>query len=193
MTGSIRCAKCFKAIGKKEYVCSKCGYTKMYIDLYWQRKHWRYWKDIYGFPFNYESADRQLTTIRAEIDKYKRGKMKLFDPANYIQSKIDALKFEMKIQEWLEHKKEEVSCNELAPSTYSVYQCYTKNYYPFFHDMDVREITFQELDAFKDTLPKHLKIKMKKNILNGLHAFMSWLRRKQFIKEIPLFPIIKGK
>jgi integrase len=47
-------------------------------------------------------------------------------------------------------------------------------------------------EAFKDILPKSLKIKTRRNILNGLHAFFTWLKRKGTIQEIPVWPVIKG-
>jgi Site-specific recombinase XerD len=82
----------------------------------------------------------------------------------------------------------------LSPETVRHYTTYIKNHYvPHFKGLDVKEVEFQHLEAFKDKLAKKgLKIKTRRNILNALHPFFVWLKRKGIVKEIPNFPEIKG-
>ncbi|MBF0557118.1 MAG: hypothetical protein HQK96_21600, partial [Nitrospirae bacterium] len=89
--------------------------------------------------------------------------------------------------------EEEEASGELSPETTYHYAAYIRIYYmPFFKDMDITEIKFEHLERFKDKLPKKLRIKTKRNILNALHSFFGWLRNKGVIGELPRFPEIKG-
>jgi len=179
MAGSIRCSKCEKKINGP--VCS-CGNTKCYIVIYWHGRHYkfrRYYQD--GVPLHFERADRQLTVMRSQIDN------KSFNPYNWLDSKIAERRFDMKTAEWLKDKE------ELAYLTYKDYQSYSTKYYiPFFGKFDVREISFEILEKFKDSLPLNLKISYKKIILRVLYSFFNWLKSKGVIKEIPQFPKIEG-
>lgn len=57
--------------------------------------------------------------------------------------------------------------------------------------MDVRDIRLEQLTNFKDTL-ENISIKTRKNIFIALRNFFGWLRKRGIIKELPIFPEIKG-
>jgi integrase/recombinase XerD len=168
--------------------CPKCGKAKCYIMIYWKKSHHRFWHDKDGDPLSYHKADRKLTKIRQEIDD------KIFDPFDYILTKIKERQLINKIGEWLDQKKKELDNGELAISTYRHYRAYQDNYFKiYFKKSDCREIKFPELEAFKNWLADHgIKIKTRRNILNALHAFFTWLFQKGIISAIPAFPTIKG-
>ncbi|MBF0554921.1 MAG: site-specific integrase [Nitrospirae bacterium] len=185
MNGKIRCLRC--AATMISHTCPKCGYQKCRIFLYWQKKLYRFSTDKDDIHLDYVHAERQLTIMRADIDR------KRFSPDDWIPGKVKEKLMEQKLDEWLEQKDEEEASNELSPETLRHYKAYTKIYYkPLFKGLDCREVKFEQLERFKDKLPKKLKLKTKRNILNALHSFFSWLRRKGVIPEIPLFPQIKG-
>ncbi|KJU85050.1 protein containing Integrase, partial [Candidatus Magnetobacterium bavaricum] len=144
-------------------------------------------RDKDGGQFDYSRAIRRMTVIRSEIDN------KTFNPDDFMASKIKERLMETKLNDWLEQKSEEEEANELSPDTIRHYQSYTKNHFiPYFKGLDVKEVEFHHIENFKDRLPKRLKIKTRRNILNALHSFFTWLRRKGIIKEVPNFPEIRG-
>jgi site-specific recombinase XerD len=181
MTGVILCNKCRK---KMDGVCS-CGSYKCIISIYWRGKHYEYRRDEQGYILTYDRAVDKLTEISSAI---KKGE---FNPIEYTDEKVKERKFEIQIDRWLEEKEKQESLNELSPGTLKQYRGYINNYYPFFHGMDLREITLEQLTNFKDTLDT-VKIKTRKNIMIALHNFFYWLRERGLIKEMPLFPKIKG-
>ncbi|MBF0553263.1 MAG: site-specific integrase [Nitrospirae bacterium] len=185
MNGRIRCLKC--ATVMDTHTCPKCGYGKCRIFLYWRKKLHRFSTDKDGVQLDYMHAERQLTIMRADIDR------KRFIPDDWIPGKVKEKLVTHKLDEWIEQKAEEEASNEFSPETLRHYKSYSRAYYkPFFKGIDCREVKFEQLERFKDKLPKKLKLKTKRNILNALHSFFSWLRRKGVIPEIPLFPQIKG-
>lgn len=181
MAGHIRCAKCEKA--KSKSVC-KCGEYKSYVCIYWRGKQYKFRRYVDGQLLDFARAERQLTEMRAEIDKGK------FNPANWTKERIKARKFENKIYEWLESKEREMKAGELAPKTYAGYQGYVRNHFDFFKRLDVQEINFEDLTKFKESLLCGLKTK--RNLINALHTFFIWMWKRGAIEKLPPFPTVEG-
>ncbi|MDW7972797.1 MAG: phage integrase N-terminal SAM-like domain-containing protein, partial [Thermodesulfovibrio sp.] len=124
-----------------------------------------------------------------------------------------------KLDQWIKAKEEDVRTGEFSPTTLKNYKGYAKNYYNRFRidgdgnggwtddkndphllvNWNVNEIRKSEIIKFKKELLKieGLKIKTKKNILNALHAFFTWLATEDpdeiiSMKDIPDFPKIQG-
>jgi len=187
MTGSIRCNKCGVAMNDKSGACPKCGRAQCHINIYWKGKTYRYFQDIRDIVFSHMSALDQLLAMNRDIRERK------FNPVDWQQGKIKERHLDMMLEKWLSQKKEEVNNTELSYSTYHSYKSYIDiHIVPFLGKFDVREIRFNDLEEFKDKLPKTLKLKTKRNILNALHAAMRWMWQKGFINEMPPFPVIKG-
>ena len=186
MSGTIRCANCNTAITTG--ACPKCGGVKCWITLYWKGKYYPIRRDKDGDPLGFTKAQKMLTAIRQKVDD------KEFDPFDHVHSKIKERQVVTKLAEWLDQKQTEMKNGELAISTYRHYRAYFSEYYkPFFGKVDCKEIDFQKLEAFKDSLAKKgIKIKTRRNILNAFHAFTVWLFQKGVIKAMPAFPTIKG-
>lgn len=214
MTGTIRCTKCETAI-KKEEACPKCKGIRCYIQLYWKRSSpykIRREKNT-GEPLQYVKALEDLLEINRQIRK------KAFNIYDWVTSKAKETRFSTKLDEWIKAKEDEVGTGEFSPETLKNYKGYVKNYYKRFRidstgiggwakgteepgllvHWNVAEIRKSEVAKFKKELMKikGLKLKTKKNILNGLHAFFSWLSDEDpaeiiTSKDIPDFPKIEG-
>jgi integrase len=183
--GSLRCSKCHKAMSGP--VC-ECGHSICYLSLYWQKKQHRFFRyHVDDELFDYNRALKQLAEMNLAIEKRN------FRPRDWTSQAVKARSFKSQMERWLEQKKEEKEAGEFAPGTLRVYRSYSRNHYSFFNSMNVSEITFEELENFKDSLAhKGISIKMRRNILNGLHAFFNWLYRKGVIKVVPPFPVVEG-
>ncbi len=181
MTGVILCSHCRK---KMDGVC-ECGNYKCLVKVYWQGKNYEYRRDNEGDVLTYEKARNKLIEIGSAMKK------KTFNPLDVTDAKIKERKFENQIEKWLTGKERQEQTGELSPGTIRDYKGYVNNYYPFFHDIDVRDITLEQLTDFKDTLD-HVSIKTRKNIVNALRSFFFWLKERGVIKEMPVFPKIKG-
>ena len=181
MKGIIICNKCRK---KMDGVCS-CGGYKCLIKIFWNGKSYEYRRDDQGYVFTYDKARDKLIEVSNTIKNHT------FNPVDFTDANIKERKFENQIEKWLQGKEKRESLNELSPGTLRDYKGYVNNHYSFFHNMDVREITLEQLTNFKDTLDK-ISIKTRKNILNALRNFFFWLKERGVIKDMPIFPKIKG-
>jgi integrase len=115
-----------------------------------------------------------------------------FNPLDYTKSSINDRIFRHQADSWIEQKEEEVEAGEISPETVKDYKGYRNNYFSYFDTINVREITFEQLENFKDSLPHKLKIKTRRNILNALHSLFVRMHRKGVIKDIPAWPVIEG-
>jgi integrase len=139
----------------------------------------------------YDKAQDKLTEISNAI---KKG---TFNPVDFTDEKVKERKFSFQFEKWRIEKKEELDTDELSPEHYRHIESYQTNYYVFFDLYDVREIDLEILSQFKLNELKYrkgmttlLKSKTRKNIMNTLHAFFSWMRKHGLIKEMPIFPEI---
>ena len=151
MTGVILCSHCRK---KMDGVC-ECGNYKCLVKVYWQGKNYEYRRDNEGDVLTYEKARNKLIEIGSAMKK------KTFNPLDVTDAKIKERKFENQIEKWLTGKERQEQTGELSPGTIRDYKGYVNNYYPFFHDIDVRDITLEQLTDFKDTLD-HVSIKTRR-------------------------------
>lgn len=182
MRGVVLCTKCRKKMDKG--VC-ECGNYKCLVNVYWHGKHYEYRRDNDSDILTYEKALKKLIDISSAI------KSKTFNPLSFSDEAIAERKFEVQIEKWFAEKEKQESMTELSPGTVRQYRGYIRNYYFFFQGMDVKEITLEHLTNFKDTLHV-IKIKTRKNIMIALHNFFCWLKERGVIKELPVFPKIKG-
>ena len=182
MTGIILCNRCRK---KMDGVC-KCGNYKCLVQIYWKGKYYEYRRDEQGYVFTYEKARDKL------IDINKAMRNRTFNPVDFGDEQVRERRFENMMERWLAQKAEEERGNELSPETLKAYRSNNRKYFGYFSGWDVREIGFEQLESFKDNLPRTLSLKTRRNIINALHAFFTWLRKKGTIRELPAWPEIKG-
>lgn len=182
MTEVILRNRCRK---KMDEVC-KCGNYKCLVSIYWKGKYYEYRRDDQGDIFTYEKAQRKLIKINNAM------KNKTFNPVDFNDEQIRERKFENVMEKWLVQRAEEEQGNELTPETLKGYRSKNWKYYGYFSGWDVREVRFEQLEAFKDQLPRTLALKTRRNILSTLRTFFGWLRKKGVINVIPVWPEIKG-
>ena len=184
MKGVVLCTKCRKKMNKG--VC-ECGNHKCLVRIYWNSTHYEYRRDNDGDVFTYDKALKKLIDISSAI---KTG---TFNPYYFMDSAISARKFEKQFEDYLTERKQDLDNNEISHEHYRHIESYWKNYYGFFESWDISEITTELLSAFKTSLiKKGIKTKTQKNILNILHNFFVWLKRRGVIKDIPAFPEIRN-
>lgn len=169
--------------------CPKCGGTKCFIRLYWQGKTYTYRRDDAGEVFRVFTAAQKLQ----EINKAIGNKKVPFKPKEFTDtSRLERL-FENQFQEYLDEKESELKAGELSPKHFSTIKGYNRNHFSYWHGWDVKIIGREELARYKQKeLHKLPGIKTRKNTLNALHAFFSWMYENGRIEKIPAFPVIKG-
>jgi integrase len=167
--------------------CPKCGRAQCHIVLHWQGYTHRLFKDVRDVGFGYLAAYDQLFAMNRDIREKK------FNIVDWQPEKVKERRLDMMLDRWLEQKKSEVESNELSYGTLHAYRSYVYNHIsPRIGHLDVRSIRFSDLEEFKDSLPKSLKIKTKRTIMNDLHTALKWMWRKGAIDAMPPFPVVKG-
>lgn len=189
MKGSILCNKCSVLMSKKTSTCPKCGRIQCHILIYWHEKAFRYYRDNNGRVYSYFSAADDLLAINREVRE------KTFKPELWTPGAMRERKLERSIDRWLAMKREELAAGELSYGTLHSYKSHTDNHilHPVYGlgKWDVREVGWDELEEFKNGLPRHLKIKTRREIMHTLHNFMKWALRKHK-GLMPEFPTVKG-
>lgn len=127
------------------------------------------------FNGDYAAALRFLTGIRFKKDEGS------FDRRDYAADR--PLAFSNLIAKWLEYKKSEVSTGYYKHLL--EYGCKATDY---FGGRNIKEIKFADLEDFSKSLT--VGNKTKKNILDALHHFFAWCKRREVIEDVPHFPII---
>jgi len=111
---------------------------------------------------------------------------KIFDARDYRASK--PLGFRNLANEWLAMRTKQVRC----PNSLIYHMGYAK---AFFENKNIKDIQFSELESFYLSLPERLSEKTKANIFTTLHAFFTWIvkreKRDRHYLEMPEFPIIR--
>ena len=186
--GTICCANCRRkvipSVRKLEAVtCQHCGHPHVYIRLKYQGSRLYIRTDKHGRPHTFATAAKSLIDINQEIAD------RIFNPREWESATVARRLFENELEEWFARKEKDEETDRLAPSTLGNYRTYRKLYYltsKHLLGQDVREIKLKHLQLFYDELPGGPKYR--KNILDGLHVFFSWLKRWGEIAELPTWP-----
>jgi integrase len=141
-------------------------------------KYYLRFRKVFKRSNDLEHLERMLTGLRYKADEGT------FDRRDY--QKDTPLGFENLSNKWLEIKKQEVRCyrnlvNHIGYAT------------GYFHNKNIKEIRYAELEDFFTSLPIHLSDKSKHNIKTTLHSFWTWLKKRRILKldQMPEFPEIK--
>jgi len=188
--GSIRCNKC--GIAMKEGKCPQCGKINCHINIYWQGKTHKFYKDTRGIELSQLSAAHMLSEINREmadtsrpfyIDKWKNAACK----QRVIEKAVDL---------WIADCKEQVARGEMSLSVPILYRSMAKTH--FLNDQYgigkkmINEVGVFEIKQFSKALPSDLKISSRRAIMNNLHVFFTWCYKEGLISSIPAFPTVKG-
>ncbi|MBF0541672.1 MAG: site-specific integrase [Nitrospirae bacterium] len=139
-------------------------------------------RDLDGHTLDsYKRAHRLLERMRKDIDDSK------FDIKDYITKEIEQFRVQNLLISWLKNKKDKNLSNVHIIKT----EQYIKNYYlPFFQDISARDIRTYHINNFLSSLPDHLSIKTKKNVITMLKNFCNWLYQNEIIQRMPIFPTL---
>ena len=202
MVGHIRakskCGECgtgFKDFGKG-MACPTCLSQgkfsvpdRFYIEIFWNGKQRKIYSDNDGrILSSYELAQRVLTEIRQKIDKHK------FDPADYVAKSYQALRFDQYCRDYLVRRESLRDRGELTYSTVMGNKYQIERYIiPSEHlaKKDIRDIRAGDIEDFRLSLPKKLKSSSQYKILSDLSSIFESAKKREDIKTIPDFPIIK--
>jgi integrase len=189
MRGKVRtwekCPQCGRKFSiTEEYLihCPDCK-TKpklYYITLYWDKKQHKIYRDTDGHLLDsYQRAHRLLESMRKEIDDG------LLSISNYIPKEIEQFRGYRLLETW--HKGK--IARDLSPGHLKKLRQYIDKYFlPFFNKEDCRKIRTYHVENFLLSIPSHLSLKTKRNIMIMLHNFCDWLFRREIIARIPSFP-----
>jgi len=176
-----RCGRAFKIVEEVDIFCPDCG-TKpesFFIRLYWHGKEHRIAQDRDGHKLDsFKRAHRLIERIRSEIDA------RTFSIADYQPKEIEQFRAHVLLPKWYESK---VALNR-APSYLRELKRYIKMFTPFFGPMDCREIRTYHIEDFFGTLTG--SDKTKENIMDALRTFCHWLRDRDVLLRVPVFPQI---
>ena len=203
MVGHIRTKeKCGECGGKfKDYgnvmACEACLSRakisipkRLYLDIFWQGKQRKIYSDNDGRVLNsYELAQRVLIEIRQKIDKHK------FDPADYVAKSYQALQWEQYCRDYLARRKEMKERGEMSHSTIMHNKYIINRYIICFHAFkgkDLRDIRAGDIEDFRLSFPKELKLSSQREIINILHSIFQEAKRRGDIKFVPDFPTIRA-
>lgn len=196
MDGAILCTRCHVKMGE---VCPKCGKAKCYIAIYWKRrgdkkgKPYRYFLEKQTqLPFSYWTAAAQLVTMTGEMKAETHHTHPVpFNPQKWMPRGSSSSNVETLLGLWIKHHEQNSS-----PGTLHAYNAYVENYFkPHLGHLSVDEIDRDILKEFRKKIPDRLKLKYQRNILNGLHSFMTWClgcEAAYYTGPVPAFPEIRG-
>jgi hypothetical protein len=135
-------------------------------------------KQVYKRFDSLTAAEQFLNMLR-----YKAGRGE-FDERDYQKDK--PLGFETLSQQWLKMKDVRCKRNLITHINYAS---------KYFHNKNIKEIDYPELEDFFFQLPGHLSNKSKYNIKTTIHSFWVWVvkrnRRAKVSIEMPEFPEIQ--
>jgi len=162
---------------------------RLYLEIFWNGKQRKIYSDNDGRVLNsYELAQRVVSEIRQKIDKHK------FNPADYVAKSYQALQWEQYCKNYLARRKEKKERGELSLSTLLHDQYTVGKYITFFASFagkDLRDIRAGDIEDFRLSLPKKLKLSSQKETLSILHNIFQEAKKREDLKVIPDFPLIK--
>jgi len=123
-----------------------------------------------------EAAERFLNGVRYETDKGT------FDPRDYDSDRPLAIR--NLVKQYMKTKKQTVK-----PSSYRNYRNYLNKACASWGDRNIKSIAFAEIEDF--LWSQNVSDKTRSDMKSALHAFWTWLLRRDVIDRMPRFPVIK--
>jgi integrase len=183
--GNVRCSKCGHR-RERPGTCPKCGAYRCYISIFWRGKPWKIWRFTDGHLLDYDHAQALLGNVRVNLAAGA------FDPSDYSKERMEEMLLANKVEEWLAVKEKERDQDIIRPSSFVSMSGHVAHHIiPGLGRLDVRHITKEDLEAFRNGLPGSLKNKTRKNIFVTLHSFFAWLVDHE-IRPMPPFPDLAG-
>ena len=175
------CKKPFEHIKKLGFICKDHQTTpkRFFVDVYFASKQVKIYSHKSGHVLDsYGLALETQKHISYELRTHA------FDPTKYVKADIQKYLVQNLIGQWIEIKRSE------GISTLYKYEQFNRDYFTFFSGKDAREIRTADIHNFFYQLKKTLSNKTKKNILDCLHSFFTWLLKMELIDKMPVFPVV---
>ncbi len=157
-----------------------------YIDL---RPYGRVYRNR-GIPIDSrKTAQRILEQIRNELAEGRSINEVL---AAYVPERSKPNLFRARLDHWLEVKRREMQGCSLSPTYLCELERYAKpgGYFSFFDELPIFEIGYGRIEDFSLHLADlGLSPKTRRNVLGALHGFLSWLRRRGELTQVPEVPL----
>jgi len=158
---------------------------KFFIDLTWHGERYRLFSDRDGHPlFDPRQAARILERIRSEIDYGE------FNPKNYIQRELKALRLDGYALAWLRRQELRLQAGEISHGYFRELRATVNNHLiPHLGPRDIRSLNKGHLDDFLSVL--RVSAKSKKNALGILRAIFTDAVDREDILRVPKFPRVQ--
>jgi len=154
--------------------------NRWYIQIYWEGKRCRLWKDYDTFQPFYTKARalKYLGIAQGQIDKNE------FNPRNWEPgSPVFVSNY---ARDWVRKKN-------VSKKTQTGYRTAIEKYIvPFFKNADIRRIKAGDLDDFMSWLEKRLETKGVYNIMSVLKTMYRDAYRREDILRVPPFPKLEN-
>ena len=173
------CKKPFEHVKKLGFICKdhKTTPKRFFVDVYFASSQVKVYSHKSGSVLDsYGLASETQKHIAYELRTHT------FDPSKYVKGDIQKYLFQNLFIQWIEIKKSD------GISTIYKYEQFNRDYFTFFTGKDIREIRTAQIHNFYHQIKKTLSNKTKKNILDCLHSFFTWLLQMEHTEKIPVFP-----
>jgi len=101
-----------------------------------------------------------------------------------------------RLAQWLEVRRREEASGTLSPRTLEVLESYCRpaGHFSFFASLSIFEIRYATLEDFSLWLADRSQSpKSRRNILSAFRGFLSWLKRRGEIREVPSIPLPRAE
>ncbi len=193
MRGNIRTEEVCPSCGGKYthemgvgITCPQCHTRpeKMLIDIHWQGKRYRIFRDRSGERLTaYHKSFKLLARINDEIEE------KSFDPTFYVKSDQERYQFYIYVESW-----RTLTDSGRQKGGRKLVKYYVTNYYiPFFNDKDIRVIRAGDIAQFiKFIRDKGLSTTVQHNLVTYLKTIFKQAYEWEDIPRVPTFPSVVG-
>ena len=135
-----------------------------------------------------DTARRLLEQIRSKVAEDRSLEEVL---AQYLPNEAKPNLVSVRVEKWLDVKRREVEAGDRSPTYLRELKRYARNggHFSWWNGRTIYEIDYAALEDWSLWLAdRNIGPKTRRNVMGGFHSFMSWLRRRGAIKEVPEVP-----
>lgn len=175
-------------IGAVRQKRTRQGKTRWYVDF---RPIARIFSDGSGSLETEAAAIRVLGHVQVQVAK---GHPLLEVLAGYLPAHAKPLLVETRLAAWLAAKRKLCHAGDLSPTYLRELERYAQpdGHFSFWHGRSVLEVDTASVDDWADwLLERGIGPKTRHNVIGAFRAFLSWLKRRKQLRELPDMPTVK--